>query len=75
MEGVLHSIFSVSSVASKIPKEWYHKTLDELFDEREDLSDDLALEMEKHNSKNLRNGFFIEAGASEGSNLSRRMKT
>ena len=43
-----------------------HKTLDELFEERENLSDDLSLEMEEYFLKDVKNGFFIEAGAAEG---------
>lgn len=43
-----------------------HKTLDELFEEREDSSDDLSLEMEEYFLKDVKNGFFIEAGAAEG---------
>ena len=80
MNPSLRAIFQIKSTLIP-PSDWNeeynltsHKTLDELFDEREDLSDDLALEMEKYYFKDLRNGFFIEAGASEGSILSRRIK-
>ena len=78
---LFRAIFQIKSTLIP-PSDWNeeynltrHKTLDELFDERGDLSDDLALEMEEHYLKDLRNGFFIEAGASEGSNLCGRMKT
>ena len=43
-----------------------HKTLQDIFNEREDLSGDLSLEMEELYLKDVRNGFFIEAGAGEG---------
>ena len=49
-----------------------HTSLDDLLDEREDLSDDLSVEMEEYYLRNIRNGFFIEAGASEGFYLSPR---
>ena len=55
------------------PSDWneeynltHHKTLDEVFEERENLSDDLSLEMEEYFLKDVKNGFFIEAGAAEG---------
>ena len=43
-----------------------HKSLDELFEEREEDDGDLSFEMEEHYLKDVKNGFFIEAGASEG---------
>ena len=44
----------------------HHKSLDELFLEKEDDEEDLSLEMEEYYLKDVKNGFFIEAGASEG---------
>ena len=57
------------NINTSIRVEWgiqSYKSLDELFEERQDDDGDLSFEMEEHYLKDVKNGFFIEAGASEG---------
>ena len=74
---IIRAIFQIKSTLIP-PSDWnepynltHHQSIDDLLDGKEDWSEDLSLEMEEHYLKDVKNGFFIEAGASEGSNLFR----